>query len=471
MTRRQWTATAATLAVLTSCVPSLQQAPREANTTAPERYGDAGEQTTTSATVDWREFFEDPQLDALIDAALENNQELNIVSLELEIAKNEIFARSGEYLPRVDLRAGAGLEKVGTHTSQGVSDEMHDVPEHLQDYFFGFFASWEVDIWGKLRNATKSATLHYMGSVEGRKFLVTRLVAEVANSYYELVALDNQLEVLEQNIAIQKNGLKVVRLQKEAAKVTELAVQRFEAELLSNQSRRYEIQQQIVETENRINFLVGRFPQPVARSSGGFVATIPRAVAVGLPSQLLENRPDVKRAELELEASKLDVEVAKARFYPSLELEARVGYQSFEITNLVATPASILYGIAAGITAPLFNRRGITALYYSANAQQMQAVFDYERTILKAYTEAANQLAMVSNLAKSYELRSREVEILNRSIEVSSGLFRSARADYMEVLLTRRDALDSQMELVETKKRQMSAMVNLYQALGGGWQR
>lgn len=456
--------------LVVSCAPALQQEPREAHSEVPKAFA-GGSQEESSARTEWKDFFEDTQLAALVDTALMNNQELNVVSLEVGIAQNEVMAAQGEYLPRLDFRVGAGLEKVGEHTSQGVSDEAHEVPEHLQNYTFGFFASWEVDVWKKLRNASQAATLRYLGSVEGRNFMVTRLVAEIATSYYELLALDNQLRVLEENIAIQEDARKIMQLQKEAARVTELAVQRFEAEVLKNQSRRYDIQQEIIETENRINFLVGRFPQRVERGTDELLAREPKAVRTGLPSQLLENRPDVRRASLELEAAKLDVEVAKARFYPSLEIHGGLGYQSFELTKLVATPQSILYDIAAHIVAPIFNRNALTAAYYSANAQQMQAVYEYEKTILSAYTEAANQVSMIENLKNSYDLRSREVAKLEQAVSTSSGLFQSARADYMEVLLTRRDALESKMELIETKKRQMTAVVNLYQALGGGWNR
>jgi outer membrane protein TolC len=308
-----------------------------------------------------------------------------------------------------------------------------------------------------------------MSTIEGRKFMVTRLVSEIANSYYELMALDNQLDVVKRNIEIQQNALQVVRLQKQAARVTELAVKRFEAEVLKNQSRQFTIQQQIIETENRINFLVGRYPQPVARDSSHFNQLLPQTVHSGIPSQLLENRPDIKQAQLELEAAKLDVKVARARFYPSLEIDAGVGYQAYSAANLVSTPASFLYNAVADVLGPLINRKGIKAAYFASNSAQMQAVLGYERAILKAYTEAANQLAMIENLEKSFELRSKQVDTLNQSIDISSNLFKSARADYWEVLMTRREALESQMELIETKKMQMTAMVNLYQALGGGW--
>lgn len=452
-----------------ACLPTLPGGrARDPRNNVPANYNGRTE-AQNSAQMNWRAFFTDPRLKALLDAALKNNQELNIASLEMRIAQNEITARRGEYLPKVGFGVGAGIEKVGSYTSRGVSDEAHGVPQHLPDFSFGFSASWEVDVWSRLRNATKAATLRYLASQEGRNFTVTMLVSEIANLYYELVALDAQLEVLRQNIEIQSSALAVVKLQKEAAKVTELAVKRFEAEVLKNRGRQYVIRQQVVETENRINFLVGRFPQHVDRSAQPFADVVPPIVHTGIPSQLLQNRPDVKQAQLEIKAAELDFKVAKAGFYPSLGLNAKVGYQSFDFLNLVATPASLIYGLGADLMAPLFNRPALTAAYRTANSRQMQAVFSYERAVLNSFNEVIKLLAMIHNLEQSYDLQAQQVDKLTQSIDISSRLFGSARADYMEVLLTRRDALEAQMELIESKRRQMGAAVGLYRALGGGW--
>lgn len=463
---------ALSVALLAACaVPPLPVEPREPDRAVPERYTTAPAEPAPDAVdidVDWTEFF-DPQLRALIESALRDNQELNILALEVGISEAEVRARRGELLPRLGVGAGVGIEKVGEFTSQGQADEVNDVPEHLKDYMAGFFATWEVDIWNKLRDATKAATFRYLASIEGRRFAVTRLVAEIAHSYYELLALDSQLVVLRQNIAIQQDALEVVRLQKQAARVTELAVQRFEAEVLKNQSARFDIQQRIVETENRINFLLGRFPQHVDRPTDGFLDLAPRDVASGVPTQLLENRPDVREAEFRLAAAELDVGVARARFYPTLEIGAGAGYQAYTLGHLKESPESIFYGVSVDVFAPLLNRAGIAALYASAGAQQMQAVHAYERAILGAYNEVAAQLAMIDNLDQSFALRERQVARLDASIEVSAKLFTSARADYMEVLLTRREALNAQMELIETKLARLDAAVSLYQALGGGW--
>lgn len=299
--------------------------------------------------------------------------------------------------------------------------------------------------------------------------MVTQLIAEVAHSYYELLALDKQLEIINQYISIQNDALTVARLLKISTRSNELAVKRFEAQLLKTRSLQYDVQQRTLETENRINFLLGRYPQHVERSSGTFEDLKPEAVHQGLPADLLQNRPDIQQAELELAARKLDVLVAKARFYPSLGLTAGVGLQAFNPVYLVK-PQSVLANIAGDMVAPLINKRAITAEYYNANAKQIQAVFDYERTILGAYVEVVNQVSKIKNLDSTYQLKAQEMDALTKSVTISNNLFKNARADYLEVLLTQREALETRFELVETKMQQLAATVNLYKALGGGWE-
>jgi len=443
---------------------------REASTDAPESFGSLATAAGPSIAVQqqWDVFFADPDLRGLIAEALENNQELNIQLQEIIITQNNAAAIRGDYLPRLDAGVGAGLEKPGEYTAQGVEHAAHGLPRPLADFRFGFVASWETDIWSRLRNARKAAMFTYEATIQERNFLVTEIVAEIANSYYDLVALDIQIEILDKNIELQKNALEVVKLKKLAARDTELGVQRFQAEVLKNQGRRFALEQQRIIVENRINFLVGRFPQPVARNSRTFDAAKPDVVATGLPSDLLENRPDVKAAELRLEASKLDTRSAKARFYPSLRLDAGIGFESFNLAHLL-DPRSLAFNLAGGLVAPLLNRAAIKADYRSANARQVQAVFDYERSILQAYTDVYNQLTAISNLRQRYEQLSEQVERLHSAIDVSKVLYQSAHVDYYEVLMTVRDSLEAEMELIEAKKDQMQAVVSIYQALGGGW--
>ena len=453
-------------------VPAIVQ--KTENKTLPAAYNNAQDSVNTASTK-WNMFFNDPQLNSLIEVALKNNQELNITLQELEIAKNEIRARKGEYLPFVGIKGGTGLDKASRYTNIGAMENSTDItpgkaiPDPLQDYQVGAFASWEVDIWHKLRNAKKGAVQHYLASVDGKNFMVTNLIAEIARSYYELLALDNQLENINKNIKIQTNALEIVKLEKEATRVTELAVKRFEAQVLSTKSLQYSIQQHITETENRINYLLGRFPQPIARNSQSFETLTPNAIKAGLPAQLLANRPDVQQAEHELAAAKLDVKVAKARFYPSLGISAGVGIQAFDPTYLVKLPESLLSTLTGDLAGPLINRNAIKATYFSANAKQIQAVYNYERSVLNAYLQVVNQVSSMDNLEKEYALKAEQVKALTLSVDISNDLFKSAHADYMEVLLTQRDALEAKFDLIETKMKQMNAMVNVYQALGGGW--
>ncbi len=461
------------VSLLTACsVPKWLQ--KTESKIVPSAYGDLKD-TSNTAKIKWKLFFKDSNLLTLIESALSKNQELNITLQEIYIAQNEVRVKKGAYLPFVGVGADAGIDKVGRYTSQGANDANTEImpgkefPEPLPNYRFGLTASWEIDIWKKLRNSKKAALNRYFSSVEGKNFMMTGLISEIANSYYELMALDNQLEFLKQNIEIQQNALEIVKLEKIAARVTELAVRKFEAELFKNQSHQYYLLQKITETENKINFLVGRFPQPVKRNSKGFVNLTPDTIHVGIPSQLLANRPDIKQAEQSLLAAKLDIKVAKAEFYPSFMIKAGAGYQAFNPKYLIQTPQSLLFSFAGELVAPLINRNAIKAEFYSANSRQVQAVYNYERTILNAYIEVTNQLSNIGNLEKSYALKTKQVEALTQSIEISTGLFKSARADYMEVLLTQRDALESKFELIETKKQQLNAMVGIYKALGGGW--
>jgi multidrug efflux system outer membrane protein len=458
------------IAIASCKVPAIMQ--QTENRPVPASYTGSTD-TVSTASVQWRNFFTDKNLVNLIDTALQHNQELMITLQEIEIAKNDIRVRQGLLLPSVDAQFGMGVEKVGRYTSQGAGDASTEIrpgretPDPLADFTAAAYANWEVDIWKKLHNAKKAAISRYLSTVEGKNFVTGNLIAEVANAYYELLALDNQLVIVRQTIELQKNALEVVKVQKDAARVTELAVQKFQAEVLNSQSLEFEILQQTKETENEINFLLGRYPQEIPRDRTGLLSLTPASVSPGIPAQLLVNRPDIKQAELELTAAKLDVKVARAEFLPSLGITAGLGLQAFNPSYFFKLPESVLYSLAGDIAGPLINRNALKAEFSSANSRQLQAMYNYQRTILNAYVEVSNQLSNISNLEKGYVLKSQEVDALNRSIDIANDLFKSARADYFEVLMTQRDALESKLELIETKEKQMKAVTNIYRGLGG----
>ena len=451
----------------------LSQVAKTADKSLPSSYKSSTD-TTNTVDLNWKEYFSDEHLVALIDTALKNNQELNITMQEINISSNEIQAKKGEYLPFVGVKAGSGMEKEGRYTRHGAVDEQLEIrpgqefPEPLGDFQIGAYATWEIDIWKKLRNSKKSAISNYLASVEGKNFMVTNLIAEIAESYYELMGLDNLLDIINRNIEIQSDALGVVKQQKNAAKVTQLAVNRFEAQLLNTKNLQYEVRQNIVEVENRITFLTGGLSDSIHRSSESFNTIEIDSIRAGVPSQLLANRPDIRRAEFELAASKLDVKVAKANFYPSIGIKAGVGFQAFD-PSFLFNPYSLLFNLAGDLVAPLVNRKAIKATYNSANSKQIQAIYNYEQTILNAYVDVLNQMSKLDNYSKSFETKNQEVELLMESVDIANSLFYSARADYGEVLLTQREALESKVELIEIKMKQLNAKVNIYRALGGGW--
>lgn len=452
-----------------------QNALKQANKSVPDSFKNQSASDSISvAEIDWRAYFGDARIIALIDTALHNNQELNIVLQELIVNQNEVLEKSGEYLPSVSAGAGLAAEKPGRFTRDGAVEHSLEIeegiefPEPLGDFQFGAVASWEVDIWRKLRNSRDATQLRYLAANEGRNFLISNLVAEIAHSYYELMALDNLLEIINNNASIQEEALRKVKIQKQNAKTNQLAVNRFEAQLLKTQNLQYDVRQQIVETENRINFLVGRYPSTIDRNTVGFMDLGIDSIQAGVPALLLHNRPDIRQAEYELQAAKLDLQVARADFYPSLDISASTGFQAFK-PEFLLKPESILFNLAGDLAAPLVNKKAIRARYNMASGRQVQAVYQYEQTVLNAYTDVLNQLTKLDNYANSFATKQREVDILSESVNIANTLFRYAKADYVEVLLTQEEVLDAKMELVETKLQQLQAKVEIYRALGGGW--
>lgn len=428
----------------------------------------------SSAQLGWSEFFDDAVLKSLIAEALSGNQELKILAQDIRIANNEIMARRGSIFPFFSLGASSGIEKSSRFTRAGAVEDQLTVapgkgfPDPLPNFLVAADVSWEVDIWRKLRNARDAATLRYLGTQAGRTYVVTRIVAEVAENYYELLALDNQLLTLEQTVLIQQQSLATAKALKDAARGTELAVQRFQAEVQKNESERTIIRQKITEAENRINFLLGRYPQPIPRPSVDYLDLNLRALSFGVPSEQLQNRADIRQAERELSAAGLDVRVARAEFFPSLILTAGVGYEAFNTKYLFSSPESLIYSAAGGLVGPIINRAAIKAEYLNANARQLQAVYDYQQTVINAHIEVVNRLSMVDNLSKSIELKKQQLKSLEASVENASRLFQNARGEYIEVLLAQREMMEARMIIIETKREQLGAVINAYQALGGG---
>ncbi len=445
-----------------------------------------------SSQVPIEDFFNDPLLTTLICQALAGNQELRILYEDVQIARNEVLGRSGAYLPFLTLDLAAGIEKFSRFTPLGAAEHNLEYlpgkhfPEPQGNFLIAPEFSWQVDIWRQLRNARDAAKLRAIATNEGRNYAITRLVAEIATNYFMLMALDKRIENLDNIIALQQQSLRFARAKKQFARGTELGVRRFEAEVRMNQSLRLLAQQDIIEVENRINFLVGRYPQPVARSSGNFIDLNLHALSVGVPSQLLLNRPDIRQAEKEIAAAGLDVKVARARFFPRLDIAGPpgptgpagpIGYQAFSPKYLFWTPDAILLNVAGDLVTPLINKRAIQADYKTANARQLQAVYNYQRVLLNAFTEVVTRVYKVQNYSRSIEIKKEQVSALEASVDIATKLFQfpvaqqaagQPEVDYMDVLFAQRDLWDARLLLIETKQQQLSAIIGVYQALGGG---
>jgi outer membrane protein, multidrug efflux system len=428
-----------------------------------------------SASIKWRDYFADKNLLQLIDTGLKNNFDVLMTLQKIEIARNDLRLSKGAMLPIVNANFSYLQRKFGYYTMDDAGNRVTEIrpgqliPNQLPDYFVGLQTNWEVDIWGKLRNKKKAAFSRYLGSIEGANLIYTNLVSEIANSYYDLLALDVELDIVKETIKLQQDALEIVKAQKISGVTNELAIKQFAAQVLNSQSLEFEMKQKVTEYENKINFLIGRFPQSIVRDKSVFSDQLPIQVKSGIPSQLLQNRPDIKKAEYELMAAKLNVKSAKAAFYPSFNISGSIGFQAFNTAFLFSSPQSIAYNLLGSLVTPLINRSAIKAQFNTAKANQLEALYNYQKTILNGYVEVSNELSNIKNLDNIHTLKTEEVKELSASIEISNDLFKSGRATYFEVLMTQRTALQSRIELITAKKRQYNATVNIYKALGGGW--
>ena len=481
------------LLVLPSCIPLLRRpAPgpylpenfnlhqADLKSEPPHVY----EETSLESSADLKveDFFPDPMLLNLIHQALVNNQELRIMNEDVLIASFEILSRQGAYFPFVTAGGGASLTRFSQFTPEGagIRDDPFlpgkFLPNPLPNFALGPTFFWTPDIWRQLHNARDAAGQRYFAIGEGRNYFVTQLIAEIADNYYGLIALDKRLENLDNIIALQEQNLRFAEAAKQFARGTELAVQRFLAEVRRNQSEKLIVKQDIIQVENRINFLVGRFPQPVERVTGNtidqYINLKLHPLGVGVPSQLLQNRPDIREAEHEIRAAGLDVLVAKKRFLPVGTITSGVGYEAFNMRYLFLTPQALVANVAGNLAGPLINFKAIKADYLGANARQLQTIYNYQRVIINAVTEVVNRLSKVQNYLRSIEIKKQAVTALELSVMAATSLFQNPRAgvnvDYLDVLTAQRELLDARRILIDTKREQLSAVINTYQALGGG---
>lgn len=448
------------------------------NKKIPEKYSTSGDSAEASLKP-WRELFFDPNLVSLIDSALVHNYDLREALQKIEFSRAGIKFTKGIRLPEVGLYGATGQRKFGEYTMDGVGNydtqfspninSKQQIPNPLPDYYVGVQASWEIDLWGKLKNKKRAAASRFIASQYGKDLIVTNLIADVSSTYFELIALDQSMQILEENIALQQEALDIVKIQKEAGKANELAVEMLQAQLLGSKTIQAETRQKLVEAESRMNFLCGSFPKTILRDTAYYTKNTLATINTGVPSSLVKNRADIRQAETRLLAHNADVRSAKAAFYPTLTINAAVGLQSFTAMLLFESPASLAYNLLGGLTAPVLNRRQLKADLMASRSEQKQAYINYEKTVVNGFTEVYIAVNNIKNTNDMYSLKNEEVKMLKQSIITSSELFKAGRANYLEIILAQKNALQSQLELVDYDKRQNTAIITLYRSLGGGW--
>jgi outer membrane protein, multidrug efflux system len=426
-----------------------------------------------------REFFTDPNLAALIDTALVRNPDIAMAMQRIEIARASLWEREGALLPSVSAEVSGGIRRYGEYTPDGVgnydtnfSDNIkpdQKMSNPLPDYFLGIRSSWEADIWGKLRTRRKGAYLRFLATEKAKQLVVTNLVAEIARFYYELLTLDNQLEIIRKNEELQKKAVESIVIQKEAGRANELAVRQFAAQLLNTQALDIQIQQQILEVENRINLLLGRFSQPIIRGNSILQQSFPAQVGVGVPAEMLRRRPDVQQAELELKAYEADLQVARLEFLPSLNITPYVGLHAFR-SSVLFSPASLAFGLLGGVTAPILNRKVLKAGQKRSQAQAQEALYAYNKIVINAFQEATLSMRTMANLKKIGTLKEQESRTLQEGVSISNDLFVAGYANYLEVITAQRSVLAAELEQTTIQQQRFITLVNLYRTLGGGWE-
>ena len=424
---------------------------------------DAIEQDSINmAVVSWRELFSDPILQEHIETGLENNIDIRVALQQILAAEAYFKQGKAGYFPTLDATAQM------THQELSSNSQFGGLFSSLDQYELSASLSWEADIWGKIRSNKRAFGAQYLQTVEAHKAVKTQLVAMIASSYYQLLALDEQLRVTEETIETRSSSLETTKALKEAGNVTEVGVKQTEAQLYTAQALRIDLINEIRLLENSFSILLGQQPGTIERD-GLRNQEIETSLKTGVPAQLLVNRPDVRASEFALINAFELTNVARSNFYPSLTLSASGGLQALQIDELFDTN-SLFATLIGGLTQPIFNRRSIKTQYEVAQAQQEQARLQFKQALLTASREVSDALYTYEAATEKLDVKRKEFESYNTATEYSEELLDNGLANYLEVLTARENALNSSLDLINTRLTQLQSVVDLYEALGGGWQ-
>ena len=440
-------------ALLSSCGIYTKYQPAE--TTPDNLYGEevAVDDTTNFGNVNWRELFTDPQLQALIEQGLQNNTDLRSAQLQIEEAEAALMSAKLAFLPSF------ALSPQGTISS-------FDGGKATKTYPLPVTASWELDIFGRLRNAKQQAKALYAQSKDYQQAVRTQLIAGIANVYYTLLMLDEQLAISQQTEEAWKETVASTRALMDAGLANEAATSQMEAAYYSVQTSILDLKEQINQVENSLALLLAETPRRYER---GKLADqrLPEDVAVGVPMQMLSNRPDVRAAERSLEQAFYATNQARAAFYPSIVLSGSAGWTN-SAGSMIVNPGKFLASAVGSLTQPLFNKGQIMAQYRIAKAQQEEASLSFQQALLNAGSEVNDALVACQTSKAKTLLFEKQIQSLEKALESTSLLMEHGTTTYLEVLTARQSLLSAQLSQTANRFTEIQSVINLYQALGGG---
>ena len=483
MTLKQLVYITAVLVSLSACKVGKRYVQPELN--LPESFrGDTltyQQDTITFAQVSWRDFFNDPQLIALIDTALVNNYDMRTALKNIEIANRNLRQNKLEYLPSVDANIASvnrqfrSKDFYGGPSSGWYGNRDKEAPDNLFNYQSQFSSglefSWELDIWGRIANQQDILKSDFLDSYEAKNAIQTRLVADIAKGYFNLIMLDAQIEVAKRNLQLNDSTLRMIRLQYDAGEITALAIQQTESQRLVAASLIPELEKEIALQENALNVLIGEMPNIVTR---GFqidsLMNTKNNITLGTPLEIVRNRPDIKSAEYALIAANADMNIQQIMRYPQLSLSGVFGVNAMLPKNWFNIPGALLGGVVGGLTTPIFRNGRLKNQWEVAKIEREKAELELQKTVMEAVHEVSNAVITVEKQKEQIELTRRRVENSELAVRNASLLFMSDYATYLEVITAQSNALDSELALVDIRQKQLEAYVDLYRALGGGWQ-
>jgi outer membrane protein, multidrug efflux system len=419
--------------------------------------------------LEWKNFFTEKDVIQLIDSAVVRNNDLQIATKNIEIAQYRFTQSKWGNVPEVNLYVAANTNNPSDNSFSGRTLDQAIGAKHIDDFSTGVSLSWEADIWGKIKNQKKGAFANYLQSEEVKKALQTTVVANVSNGYYNLLMLDAQLEIAKKNVQLIDSTTTIIKLKFDAGQVTSLAIQQSEAQKLNAAQLVPLLEQNIAIQENALSVLTGSFPNSKKRSIALSAVEVKNNTSIGIPSSIISRRPDVKSAELALKSANANVGITKADLYPALRITAQGGLNSFEASNWFNIPASLFGTVAGGLTQPLLNNKKLKTQYNIAVAEREKAVLNFRQSVLVAVSEVSDALVKVEKLDQQQYFLQERVKTLQLAIKNSKMLFKNGMAEYLEVLSAQASLLQSELELANIKREQLSANTELYRSLGGGW--